>query len=97
MTAAFNELHPIVGVAPACAALAINRAEIYRDRERWTRVEEIRLPRSHRARPPLALSDAERTTLLLILDSERFCDLAPAAVFATLLDEGAYQGSIRTM
>jgi putative transposase len=80
MTTAFNELHPIIGVAPACAALAINRAEIYRDRERLVKIGEIRMPRSHRPRPPLALSEAERTTLLLILDSERFCDLAPAAV-----------------
>jgi putative transposase len=97
MTTAFNEVHPIIGVAPACAALAINRAEIYRDRERLVKIGEIRMPRSHRPRPPLALSEAERTTLLLILDSERFCDLAPAAVFATLLDEGVYHGSIRTM
>ena len=35
--------------------------------------------------------------LLLILNSQRFADLAPAAVFAILLDEGRYHGSIRTM
>jgi transposase InsO family protein len=38
-----------------------------------------------------------RSLLLGLLGSERFVDMAPAAVFATLLDEGQYYGSIRTM
>jgi hypothetical protein len=41
----------------------------------------------------LALSIAEQDLLLGLLDSERFADMAPAAVFATLLDEGCYLGS----
>jgi putative transposase len=32
-----------------------------------------------------------------VLDSERFADTAPATVFATLLDEGRYHGSVRIM
>jgi hypothetical protein len=43
------------------------------------------------------LSEAERSLLLLILNSVRFADLSPAAVFAILLDEGRYHGSVRTM
>ncbi len=35
--------------------------------------------------------------LLEVLDSERFADVAPPTVYATLLDEGRYYGSIRTM
>jgi putative transposase len=54
-------------------------------------------PRKRRARPPLAFTELERAALLQILDSERFADLAPAAIFAILLDEGRYHGSIRTM
>ena len=50
-----------------------------------------------RPRPPLALSAAERDLLLGLLDSERLADVALATVFATLLDEGRYHGSIRTM
>ena len=50
-----------------------------------------------RARPPLAFSTAEQEELLGLLNSERFADVAPAAVFAILLDEGCYHGSIRTM
>ena len=50
-----------------------------------------------RPRPPLAFSIAEQNRLLGVLDSERFADKAPAAVYATLLDEGHYYGSARTM
>jgi putative transposase len=32
-----------------------------------------------------------------VLNSERFCDQAPAQVWATLLDEGIYLGSVSTM
>lgn len=97
MRDAFNELQCVVGVAPACAALAINRAGIYRNRERLAQRDAPPLSCKRRPRPPLALSEAERARLLLILDSERFSDMAPAAVYATLLDEGSYHGSIRTM
>ncbi len=42
--------------------------------------------------------DALRAQVLLgTLNSERFVDTAPAAVHATLLDEGHYLGSVRTM
>ena len=50
-----------------------------------------------RPRPPLAFSTAEQNSLLGVLDSERFADTAPATVYATLLDEGHYHGSVRTM
>ena len=35
--------------------------------------------------------------MLDTLNSERFADMAPASVHATLLDEGVYLGSVRTM
>ena len=47
--------------------------------------------------PPLALDAQERQALLDTLNGERFADTAPAAVHATLLDEGRYLGSVRTM
>jgi putative transposase len=56
------------------------------------------LPRRRpRPRPPLALDAQESQALLETLNSERFVDTAPAAVHATLLDEGRYLGSVRTM
>ena len=48
-------------------------------------------------RHPRALSPAERAAVLDTLHSERFRDAAPAAVYATLLDEGTYLASERTM
>jgi putative transposase len=94
---AFAELRPQIGIAPACAALSISRAGIYRTRDRLARRHCATFPRKRRPRPPLALSAAERSVLMLILNSERFADLAPTAVFAILLDEGKYHGSVRTM
>src|SRR5260221_7749181 len=56
-----------------------------------------RAPRAARPRPPLALDSHENQELLDTLNSERFVDTAPAALHATLLDEGRYLGSVRTM
>lgn len=46
---------------------------------------------------PRALSLAERTAVLDVLHAPRFQDAAPATVYATLLDEGSYLASERTM
>jgi putative transposase len=43
------------------------------------------------------LSDAQVDEIVTVLNSERFCDQAPAQVWATLLDEGVYLGSVSTM
>ena len=53
-------------------------------------------------RPPpcglfLALDSAERNAVRACLHEESFQNCAPAAVYATLLDEGRYHCSIRTM
>jgi putative transposase len=45
---------------------------------------------------PRALTQAERTAILAELHGERFVDLSPAEVWAILLDEGRYLGSIST-
>ena len=93
---AAGELAVHVGLKTACRAFALNRAFVYRDRAR-RRGSRPRGAARARPRPPLALSSAEQDVLLGVLDSERFVDVAPATVFATLLDEGRYHGSIRTM
>jgi putative transposase len=46
---------------------------------------------------PRALSVAEQQAVRDVLHSDRFQDAAPAAVYATLLDEGTYLASERTM
>ena len=87
-----EELTPIVGTRPACRALGAAPATVYRRR----RPHEPRPPRS-RPTPARALSDDERERVLELLHSERFVDCSPAQVYATLLDEGAYLASERTM
>jgi putative transposase len=87
-----EELTPVVGTRAACRALGASHATIYRRR----RPPE---PRPSRPRPASAraLSETEREALLGELRSQRFVDRSPAQVWATLLDEGRYLASERTM
>ncbi|MBL8424099.1 MAG: IS3 family transposase, partial [Candidatus Accumulibacter phosphatis] len=94
---AVNVLAPEVGLAPACAALRIPRSTVYRDDARRRRLNVSPLTSSLRPAPPLAFSPAERQALRDVLCSERFADCAPPSIYATLLDEGRYLGSVRTM
>jgi putative transposase len=87
-----QELTPLVGTRPACRALGASSATIYRRR----RPPEPR-PRRPRPAPARALSEPERVAVLELLHSERFVDSSPAQVWATLLDEGRYLASERTM
>jgi putative transposase len=87
-----EELTPIVGTRPACRALGASPATIYRRR----RPPEPRAPKP-RPTPARALSQAEREAVLELLHCERFVDCSPAQVYATLLDEGRYLASERTM
>ena len=87
-----EELTPIIGTRPACRVLGASPATIYRHR----RPPEPRPPRP-RPTPARALSEPEREAVLGVLHSERFVDRSPAEVWATLLDEGAYLASERTM
>jgi len=50
-----------------------------------------------RALHPAALSSEERATVLDLLCSDRFMDLSPKQVFMTLLDDGVYHCSVRSM
>jgi putative transposase len=93
---AVNDLATHVGMKTACRAFAFNPGYVYRDRARRRGIF-TRHPIAVRPRPPLALSIAEQDYLLGVLDSERFVDTAPATIYATLLDEGHYHGSVRTM
>ena len=91
--AAVAELANDVGTSAACQALCMPRASYYRD-VRKTASPTVSASRSSPAR---ALRPAERDAVLARLHEERFQDRSPAAVYATLLDEGEYHCSIRTM
>jgi putative transposase len=87
------ELAPTVGIVAACRLLGRSRAGYYRDSQ-----EPVLGPRRPRVKgSPRALTDTERQAVLDMLHSERFCDAAPAQVWATLLDENTYLCSISTM
>ena len=87
-----------VGVKAACEALTVPRASFYRNRKSAT--EETDFPEDAKPSPrtnPRALSSEERQVVLEQLHSDRFVDAAPETVYATLLDEGTYLCSPRTM
>jgi putative transposase len=93
---AIAELAPTIGVRDACQAVGAAQAGYYR-RHRQSPPPQRPAPVPHRERvQPRALSRAERQAILEALHSDRFVDLAPAQVWATLLDEGVYLGSIST-
>src|SRR5690242_6686155 len=80
----------------ACAAAGVPQATWYR-RHRISPPPQRPVPVPHAERvQPRALAPAERQAILDVLHSDRFADLAPAEVWATLLDEGAYLGSVST-
>ena len=102
---AVTELAPVVGVKAACDSLGVARASFYRQRSvlgpnlegASASADPATQPATARSTPARALSPAERQAVLDCLHEERFQDRSPAAVQATLLDEGRYLCSIRTM
>ena len=78
------------GVKPICTVLGVGRATYYRRESPRT------APRGGGCHPR-ALSTEEHHKVLSVLHEERFCDQAPGEVYATLLDEGQYLCSERTM
>jgi putative transposase len=84
---------PVVGRAAACRALDVPRSWLYRQLQEATEL----VVREARPSPARALDTGERSAVLELLHSERFVDRSPSEVYATLLDEGTYLCSIRTM
>lgn len=79
-----------LGITPACVAIEVPRASYYRHLQR----PKVKSPRP---KPARALSEGERQEVLDVLHSPPFMDKAPAEVVATLLDEGRYLCSTRSM
>jgi putative transposase len=87
-----RELIPVVGARAACKLTGRARASHYRD---------LRGPRhgppAPRSSPGNKLSEGEVDALLALMNSPGFVDLAPAQIWAVLLDAGTYVASISTM
>jgi putative transposase len=90
----------------ACGALGASRASL----QRWAVVRPVSSPGNEGAAQqakavgsaiacvqPNALSKDERQLILDVSNDDRFCNRAPATIYATLLDEGRYLGSISTI
>jgi putative transposase len=88
--AATRSLSTAIGIKPACDAFGLARSGFYRGQQPATAP-------APRPSPPRTLSSEERQAVLATLHSDRFVDQAPATVYATLLDEGRYHCSIRTL
>jgi putative transposase len=80
--------------AGVCAALGVSRASVHRRRIRLIVPPTIRRARP---RPARALTGAQQRVVLDLLHAPRFADQALAEIYATLLDDGVYHCSIRTM
>lgn len=88
---ATKRLASITNWAKACQALGVARTSVYRFFR--TNPSTAKEP----VKPERSLSEDERRHVLDVLNSERFVDMAPAEVYATLLDEGTYLCSTSTM
>jgi putative transposase len=75
-----------------CDALGMSRATYYR----MTRIELHPVEKKKQS-SPRRLTLEEEAKVLLLLNSPRFCDMAPGEIYATLLDESVYMCSQRTM
>ena len=82
---------PPVPLLPLCVALGVARSTVNRRRQHGPRP----CPRARQS--PRALLLTERKAVLDALHSERFVDSSPAEVVHTLLGEGKYLASERTM
>ena len=83
----------LVGPSAASTALGVPRATLHRARR--PKAARTPTPRPHPAR---RIPDDERALIVSKLNDERFCDLAPAEVWARWLDEdGVFPCSVRTL
>ena len=99
MNTLLQERREPVSLRAACSVLALPRASLdrYQDRQRQDGKVRAEQPEPTRSLPANALSGAEREKALGVLNSERFADQPPPEVYATLLSEGIYLCSTRTL
>lgn len=77
-------------MAAICVALGVAAATYYRRRS-------PRPTRPRRPSPPRTLAATERTAILEVLHAPPFVDLAPAQVYARLLDAGSARAALTRM
>ena len=90
---AVKRLASMTNWSRASRALGVARSSVYR----FFRGKDKASAPKEPVRQERALSEDEREHVLKVLNSKQFEDMPPAEVYATLLDEGTYCCSIRTM
>ena len=86
------ELTPVVGLRRACVLSGRSRASHYR-----VAAGPRHGPPAPRCSPPNKLTATELAAVLELFHLPQFVDLAPAQVWAIVLDAGRYVASISTM
>ena len=74
-----------------CDSLGLPRATYYRMNESNNKVEK------KKQYSPRKLTEQEEEKILSVLNSQKYYDMAPGEIYATLLDESVYLCSPRTM
>jgi putative transposase len=87
---AVEQLSEHTSISAACESLGVPRSSFYRARQPKSAPQP-------RPTPERALTPEEKEQVRQTLNSERFQDSAPRQVYATLLDDGEYLCSWRTM
>ena len=82
-----------VGVEKACEVFGLARSNYYR----WRKSPQGASDETVRPTPSWSLSREEQQKVLETLHTDRFIDQSPREVYATLLDEGLYLCSVRSM
>jgi putative transposase len=82
-----------IALSALCDNLKLSRATLYRHNKAAQSSAFLGRPR----RPHNAINNEQKQQILSLLHSERFIDATPYDVFYTLLDEGQYIASVRTM
>ena len=94
MTIVEQRDNAVMSTTAACDALNLSRASLYRRRRPPRPVSPVARVR---APSPRRLEDDERQRILDTLHLPEFADQPPTEVYATLLGQGTYLASIRTM
>ena len=98
MITEYSNSSKILTKSDLCEVLGIAQSTYYR----WSSTENSSLrekPESSivKKQSPRKLRQEEENEILSIVNSERFCDMAPGEIFYRLLDEGLYYCSERTI
>lgn len=91
MITEYSDSAKILTKSDLCLVLGIARSTYYRISSPKSESNIMKKP------SPRKLTEEEENKILSIINSERFCDMSPGEIFFTLLDEGQYYCSVRTI